>query len=140
MAFRHGSKAVFRLDNNAGSLQDLSAYISSISMPFEMDTASIDVMGGTYKQSVTGLAGGSISLQGKFDPVLDAHMNGILFGITGGASVSYQYDPQGATTGLPRYSGEAWLTSYEATTDVGDAGSWSAQLQTTGTITRGTVP
>jgi len=134
MAFKHGSKATFRLDNNAGSLQDLSTYISSVGMPFEMDTASIDVMGGTYKQSVTGLAGGSISLQGKFDPVLDAHMNGILFGITGGASVSFEYKPQGGSS--PVYTGECWLTSYEVTTDVGDAGSWSATLQTTGTISR----
>ena len=134
MAFKHGSKATFRLDGNAGTLVDLSTYISSVGMPFEMDTASVDVMGGTYKQSVTGLAGGTISLQGKFDPTLDAHMNGILFGITGGATVSFEYKPQG--TASPVYTGECWLTSYEITTDVGDAGSWSASLQTTGTITR----
>jgi hypothetical protein len=134
MAFKHGSKATFRIDNNAGTLQDLSAYISSISMPFEIDTASIDVMGSTYKQSVTGLAGGQISIQGKFDPIPDAHFNGILFGITGNATVSFEYKPQGGSS--PVYTGECWLTSYEATTDVGDAGSFSAQLQTTGTITR----
>jgi hypothetical protein len=134
MAFKHGSKATFSLDNNAGTLQPLSTYISSISFPEEMDLASIDVMGGTYKQSVTGLAGGSISLQGKYDPTLDAHMNGILTGTTGGASVSFSYWPQGA--GGPVYTGECWLTSYEVSTDVGDAGTWSANLQTTGTISR----
>jgi len=135
MAFKHGSKATFSLDQfTPATLVALSTYISSISFPLEMDTASIDVMGGTYKQSVTGLAGGTISLQGKYDPTLDAHMNGILFGVTGGASVSFQYEPQGGST--PRYSGECWLTSYEVSTDVGDAGSWSATLQTTGTITR----
>jgi hypothetical protein len=139
MAFMHGSKATFSLDQfSPATLVNLSTYISSISFPVEMDTASIDVMGGTYKQSVTGLAGGTISLQGKYDPTLDAHMNGILFGVTGGASVSFQYDPQGTSSGRPRYTGECWLTSYEVTTDVGDAGSWSATLQTTGTITRAT--
>lgn len=140
MAFSHGSKAKFSLDNNAGTLTDISAYITGISMPRSIDTAEVSVMGNTAKQYVTGLEDGTFSLDIKFDPVIDALLDGIKFGITGGGTVSFRYDPAGSTTGLPRYSGECWLTGYEVGTDVGDAATISVSLQTTGGITRSTVP
>lgn len=150
MPFAHGSKAKFRLDNAAGTLTDISSYVTSVSLSNELDTADVSVMGNTAKQFVVGLSGGSISLEGKFDPVIHAQLAAIVANngtITGGNTLEWQYDPQGSTTGLPRLSGASaasgsgcYLTSYEINTDVGDGGSWSATLQVTGAVTVGTVP
>lgn len=140
MAFGHGSKAKFRLDNNAGTLTDLSNYTSGVSMPRSVDTAEVSVLGNTAKQYVPGLEDATLSVDFREDPVVDAHLDGIKFGITGGASVTFQYDPQGSTSGLPRFGGECWLTSFELNTDVGDAGTISASFQITGGVTRTTVP
>lgn len=141
MAFSHGSKAKISVDNAAGTLTDISSYVSSIGMPQSLDTASVDVMGSTSKQSVTGLSEGTVTLDGKFDPTLDALMDGIKYGLTAGGMITIRYDPQGnSATGLPRYTMEAWLTSYEVSTDVGDAASWTATFSVTGAITRSTTP
>lgn len=144
MPFAHGSKAKFRLDNAAGTLTDISMYVTSVGLSNELDTADVSVMGNTAKQFVVGLSGGSISLEGKFDPVIHTQLTAIVANngtITGGNTLEFQYDPQGTGAGLPRFAGASgtstgcFLTNYEVSTDVGDGGTWSATLQITGAVT-----
>jgi len=133
VAFSHGSKATFKLDNSAGVLQDLTAYITSIQMPVEIDTAETTVLNKTSKTYIPGLIGRTISLEGKWDSTLDAHMDGIkqLIG-------TFQYAPAGgpASASKPYYAGECMLTKYEPDTSVDDAASWSAELQITDDVSR----
>ena len=136
MAFSHGSKAKFQLKNAAGSLTDISAYITSISMPHAIESADVSVMGNTAKQFVVGLEDGSISIDWKVDPVIEILLDGIKFGITAGGPSAFQYDPQGTATGLSRYSGNCFLTSYNIDTSVSDSAKGTATLQITGAITR----
>lgn len=141
MAFRHGKNAVLKLDNSAGTLVDLSAYLDEISMPRSVETGETTTFNGTSaKTYITGLSDATISLGGKFDSTADAHFTGILTALLAGTidSVSFEYGKEGSTAGRVKYSGEALLTSYEISSPVADVVTFSAELQVTGAITRGT--
>lgn len=137
MAFRHGKNAVFKVDNSGGTLTDISAYCDEVSLPRSIETAETTTFGvsGGSKTYVTGLNDATISVSGKFDSTVDAHLVGIL---GQEASVSFEYGPEGSTSTRIKFTGEAILTSYEVGSPVGDVVTFSAEFQCTGPITRGT--
>jgi predicted secreted protein len=140
MAFRHGKNAVFKLDNSSGTLVDLSAYLDEISMPRSIETGETTTYGTSAKTYVTGLSDATVSLSGKFDATADAHFSGIISALSAGTidSVSFEYGKEGSASGRVKYSGEAIVTSYEVSSPVADVVTFSAELQVTGAITRGT--
>jgi len=133
--FRHGKSTVFKVDNNAGSLTDISNTLTDVSFPQSVDTAETSAFGSSAKSYVVGLSDATLSVSGNFDATVDAH----LAAIVGKAdSVSFEYGPEGSTAGYVKYTGEALLTSYEKSGAIGDVVSYSAEFQVTGAITRGT--
>ena len=78
MAFNHGRKQAFKLDNSGGSLTTLSTYITSISMPKSIDLADVTTLTKNSKVFVVGLEDNKISISGKWDPTLDGHVAGIV--------------------------------------------------------------
>lgn len=142
MAFTHGKKSVFKIDNAAGSLTDISAYCEEVSLSRDIETAETTTFGNDAKTYITGLTDATISLSGKFDAAGATTVDGVLSGIIGSAStVSWAYRTNSASTSAtnPEYQGEGILTSYEITGSVGDAVTFSAEVQCTGAITRATA-
>ena len=132
--FRHGKSTVFKVDNNAGSLTDISNTLTDVSFPQSVDTAETSAFGASAKSYVVGLSDATLSVSGNFDATVDAH----LAAIVGKAdSVSFEYGPEGSTAGFVKYTGEALLTSYEKSGAIGDVVTYSAEFQVTGAITRG---
>ena len=132
--FRHGKSTVFKVDNAAGTLTDISNTLTDVSFPQTVETAETTSFGSSAKTYIVGLTDSTISASGNFDATVDAH----LAGITGqSATVSFEYGPEGSTTGQVKYSGEAILTSYEKSGAVGDVVTYSAEFQVTGAVTRG---
>ena len=133
--FRHGKSTVFKVDNNAGSLTDISNTLTDVSFPQSVDTAETSAFGSSAKSYVVGLTDSTLSISGNFDATVDAH----LAAIVGKAdSVSFEYGPEGSTAGFVKYTGEALLTSYEKSGAIGDVVTYSAEFQVTGAVTRGT--
>ena len=133
--FRHGKSTVFKVDNNAGSLTDISNTLTDVSFPQSVDTAETSAFGASAKAYIVGLTDATLSVSGNFDATVDAH----LAAIVGKAdSVSFEYGPEGSTAGYVKYTGEALMTSYEKSGAIGDVVSYSAEFQVTGAITRGT--
>lgn len=135
MAASHGSKAKFRVTDAGAVLRDLSAYLTDVGMPRSADTAEVSTLGSTSKSYIPGLKDGTIPLSGPYDPVVDGYLNGLL----GHDATAFEYDPQGATIGLFRYSGDCLLTSYEVATPVGGAATFSATFQLTGEVVRAAI-
>lgn len=135
MAFSHGKDTVFKLDNSGGTLQDLSTYLLSVDFPQEIDMAETSTFGTSAKTYVSGMSDATISIEGRYDPAVDAILNGIK-GLA--ASQTFEYGPQGSGTGSVKFTGECRLKSYDVSGDVGDMCGFSAELQVTGTITRTT--
>ena len=132
--FRHGKSTVFKVDNNAGSLTDISNTLTDVSFPQSVDTAETSAFGSSAKSYVVGLTDATLSVSGNFDATVDSH----LAAIVGKAdSVSFEYGPEGSTATFVKYTGEAFLTSYEKSGAIGDVVTYSAEFQITGAITRG---
>jgi hypothetical protein len=133
--FRHGKNASFKVDNSGGTLTDISNTLNSVTFPREIETLETTSFGSSTRSYVVGFSDATISVEGSFDATVDAHLAGIL---GQEASVSFEYGPEGTTTGLVKYTGEALMTSYETSAGVGDIVTFSAEFQVTGAITRGT--
>ena len=132
--FRHGKSTVFKVDNSGGTLTDISNTLTDLGFPQTVETAETTSFGSSAKTYVVGLSDSTVSVSGNFDATVDAHLAGIL---GQAASVSFEYGPEGSTTGQVKYSGEAILTSYEKSGAVGDVVTFSAEFQVTGAVTRG---
>lgn len=133
MAYSHGSDADFRLDNSAGSLTDISAYTTDVSLARAADTAEVSTFGDNAKEYIAGLTDATFTASGIFDPTVDVVLDAAV-----GVQRSFQYGPQGTTGGNIKYTGECICTSYDPPATMGDAVKWSASFQVTGAITRGT--
>lgn len=135
MAFAHGKKAVFKLDDSGGTLRTLTSYLTSAGLARDVDTAETSTLGTDDKQFLNGLRGASIPLEGNFDATIDGYLAGLL----GGDPTDWEYYPQGEGSGKVKYSGQAILNSYESNSDIGDAGKISAELTVNGAVTRAIV-
>ena len=135
MAFVHGSDSVFKLDNASGSLTDISTYVNNVDFPETADVAETSVLGASNKTYIVGLKDATISLSGLFDATVDA----ILVAVVGQtATLSFEYSPEGTASGKIKYTGECILTNYAMSSPVGDVVAYSADLQVSGAVTRGT--
>ena len=135
MAFEHGSDSVFKLDNSGGSLTDISTYVNNVDFPETADVAETSTLGASNKTYIVGLKDATISLGGLFDATVDA----ILGAVVGqSATLSFEYSPEGTASGKVKYTGECILTSYTLSSPVGDVVGFSADLQVSGAVTRGT--
>ena len=135
MAFVHGKSSVFKLDNASGSLTDISSFVNNVDFPETADVAETSVLGASNKTYIVGLKDATISLSGLFDATVDAIL-GAVVGQT--ATLSYEYSPEGTASGKIKYTGEAILTNYALSSPVGDVVAYSADLQCSGAVTRGT--
>lgn len=138
MAFAHGKGGAFQL-GSAGSestLVDLSGFLDDVSFPEEVQTTETTTFGDDSRTYVVGLKDTTISLTGKFDATPDAQLAGALGNAT---ALNFQYDPIGSTSGNPRYTGAAFITSYEISTSVDDTVTFSCDLQVTGDVTRASI-
>lgn len=137
MAFSHGKNAYFALGTagTPGTPVDLSAFLDEVSFPETVETGETTTFGNTSMTYVVGLKDATLSVSGKFDPTPDAQLAGAL-GNT--VALDFDYGPVGNGTGDVKYSGSAFVTSYEMSSPVGDVVTFSAELQVTGDVTRAT--
>lgn len=146
MAYKMGKDSVFKLDNGAGSLTDISAYLTDVGgLPGGVETDDTTTMGDSARESIPGLKDAArISLKGVFDTgasASDKQLSDLYAAggqLTAGGSISFEWNPGGTTSGYPKYTGECWLTSYVTESAVGTKVAFTAELQVTGGVTRGT--
>lgn len=131
--FKHGKNTVFKLDNALGALTDVSNVLNSVSFPRETEILETTSFGSSYRTYVVGFQNATISIEGSYDATVDAHLAGVL---GQDATLSFEYGPEGETANNTKYTGEAYLTSYETSGGVGDIVSFSAELQVSGAVTR----
>jgi hypothetical protein len=137
MAFVAAKNTAFKLDNAAGTLTDISAYIDSVGgIANTTDMAETTTFGATSKTFQGTLRNGdTISISGKWDSALNTQLVALLGLAT---SSTWEYHPAGTTAGLPKVSGECFVASYEVSSAVADLVTFSASLQITGAVTWGT--
>lgn len=140
MAFVHGKDAVFKLDDSAGTLRTLSTYVDEVSgLPGGRDLSEVTALGDAGTKSIPGLQNVSFSISGHFDSTATTGPHAVLNGLrTATATATFEYGPEGGTTGKIKLSGECWLTNYAVDASVADKVSFSADFQVDGTVASGT--
>jgi hypothetical protein len=139
MAFVHGKDAVFKLDDAAGTLRTLSQYVDNVSgLPGGRDLSEVTAFGDQGTRHIPGLQNVSFSISGHFDSTATTGPHTVINSLrTATATATFEYGPEGGTTGKVKFSGECWLTEYTAEASVGDKVSFSAEFQVDGVVTTG---
>lgn len=140
MPFVHGVNTVFKVDDSGGTLRDLSAYVNSVDgLPGDGEISETTTFGvtGSGKTFIRGLNGASFSISGGYDSTATSGPDVVLAGLRAATSSStFEYGPEGGTTGKTRYTGECFLTSYKISSPVGDWTTFSADFTMTGALTK----
>ena len=140
MAYSHGKVANFQVDDSGGTLRDISAYCRDVTFSSDLDTAEVSTFGDSAKEYLVGMYGATFSVSGVFDNTATTGPDAVLGGLISAhpASVTFKFGPEGSTACKIQYTGEAIMTSYEVSSSIGDANSFSANFTVTGAITRTT--
>lgn len=132
MAFTHGKSAVVKLDNGAGSLTAITAYVDNITFNQTGDVAETSVLGLTSKTFVAGLKNATGQMDGPYDPTVIAILQAAL---APASTKSLEIYPQGTTTGLDLFQCEVLGTSLNFTDNLGGAGKYTFGFQVSGNVT-----
>ena len=132
--FTHGKNAAFKIDDSGGTLRDISNVLTDVSISRTADVAEVSAFSNSSKAFVSGLKDATLTISGSFDATVDGYLSGIL-----GAEGSFEFYPIGTTGGLTKASGEAIMTSYDRTPDIGGAVTFTAAFQVSGDVTEGTA-
>ena len=132
--FTHGKNAAFKIDDSGGTLRDISDVLTDVSISRTADVAEVSAFSNSSKAFVAGLKDATLTISGSFDATVDGYLSGIL-----GAEGSFEFYPIVTTGGNPKASGEAIMTSYDRTPDIGGAVTFTAAFQVSGDVTEGTA-
>lgn len=130
----HGKDAHFTY-----SSQDLSAHLTSIDFSQQNDSHDNTTFGDEGHEFVGGLTNGTITLNGFWDDTATTGSATVLDALVGSDSpVAFEFGPAGNGSGEVKYSGSALLTSLDYSDPVADLVTFTASLQISGSVTKGT--
>lgn len=139
MPTSHGSKAIFKLGTAAAPtvVGDMSQYGNSVGLTLNRDSSEVTTFGLGSKKYIPGLKDATVPFEGPYDTASDQIMWDLY---DQGTIVNFEYFPAGVTAGLPKYTGQCFVTSYEVSSEVSDANATSGEFQVTGNVARGVAP
>lgn len=135
VAFRHAKSASLSVGGTV-----IQAYLDSAALNVTQDTADTSAFGSTWKSSLPGLLGATISGSGFYDPTTSTGPMAVLWSaMTGGAAVACIYYPGGNTSGQRSYSCNAIIKNLSEPAQVGDVVKFSFDFEVTGAVTPATI-
>lgn len=127
--FVHGKNTHFALGTSAAkaTVTDISDSLDSVDFPEDIEQAETTTFGKNKnrKTYISGFEDGTISLSGKWNSGIDAHLHAL----KQVDEVAFEYGPAGDATGAVRYTGTCFMTNYSRSSPVGDVTSFSATFQ-----------
>jgi hypothetical protein len=127
MAFRHGKNAALTI-----ATKDISAFMDSMDLNFDLDTADTTAFGATWKTAIGGVPSGTMALSGFYDPTATTGPGAVLVPLllAGTLTTALVY-PGGTASGQSLYTitSGAIVTSYSESSPVGGVVSWKANVQ-----------
>lgn len=128
-----------RIDNAAGSLTDITSYLSSASIRAVQDTIEDTGMGDDERQYLFGLGGATIPLAGMVNTTTDG-IFGPLKGNRTTATKTVEYRAYTINSTTARYyNGEALITSVEYSGSTNSLETFSCEATFDGAVNRTTV-
>ena len=143
--FIHSKLSVFKIDIPIGSpavatLTDISTYCDSVDMPEDLELVETTTFGSTSKTYLVGFADGKVTVAGNWDRTLAGYLGDLKAAFRDATitSATFEYGPEGATSGDTKYTGECVMVSYKKNSAVKDQVKWEAEFQITGPVTETT--
>ena len=140
MPFVHGRSAAFYLTDAVATQRNLTAFVDSVDFSMDEDASETTTLGNSARTYVPGLYTGTIEISGKWDnggtATPDQWIPALI--TAGTISPTFNYAANGSAAGRPFQSGACIVTNYAASSPYDDVVTWSASMQITGAITRGT--
>lgn len=138
MAFGPGSDAVVQVDDDGGSLTDISPYLSGGDFETARDTKRLTVLGGNAQSVIVQSPATSGTLEGYYDgAAIDVFQT--FMEDPAPATRTMQIDPQGSGSGLDRFTGEALFSNFKVEFPGDDVATFSVDWDINGSWTRSTI-
>lgn len=111
--------------------------LNSIGMTVDNNLSEVTAFADTGAEFVEGLHNGKFSLAGNAD-LAASQGDATIFGQIGSGEAAFVFQPTGNAAGAndPNYTGNALVSSYSLTCDVGGAVTYSCELQVNGALAR----
>lgn len=141
MAVYHGKDTAFSLEDSAAStLRILDDQLNSVEFSRQNDTHDTTVFTREGHTFVAGLTNGTITISGFWDKTASTGSATVLDSLMGldNTTMLFEYGPEGRTSLQVKYSGECILASLDYSSPVADLVTFTATLQITGDVTKGT--
>ncbi len=140
MAKYHGKDCYFGMEDSAATtIRDIGVYCDSIEIDRSTGMADSTTIGLEDKTFLSGLSEATISLSGKYDDTATSGVDVVLSGNVGNdVSVGFEFGPAGNATGKLKLTGECYVSKYQVSAPLEGVVKFSASLQVTGAVTRGT--
>ncbi len=130
MAFRHGRLASLSVGGTV-----IQAYLDTEALNVTGETADTTTFGSTWRSSIAGLLGGTVSGGGLYDPTATTGPMAVLWAaLTGLVPVTVLYYPGGNVSGQRLYTFTALMTSVNETSAVADAVRFTFDMQITASV------
>lgn len=113
---------------------NFSSYLKSTGLDTSNDVVEVTTFGSNSKVYIPGLKDGTIPLEGIWNATIDAQ----LAAIETAGTVAFVYGPAGSTGGFVEFSGNCIMSSFGISQDTNGDIVFSATLQITGDVVRGT--
>jgi hypothetical protein len=139
MAYAIGKNAVFKFDNSAGTLVDLSQDVQEINPSWEVENLDVTTLGQAGRKNLNGLENHSFSVTYVYDrTAARAYLhNRAIFNHAN--TQTFEIYPEGTTAGYPKDTGEARVTKIGAPIQVGEVMKFTVDYKVDGAITLGTA-
>ncbi|MDY6957628.1 MAG: phage tail tube protein [Halobacteriota archaeon] len=111
--------------------------LNNIGLTVDNTLTEVTAFADTGAEFVEGLHNGKFSISGASD-FAASQGDATIFGQIGSGEAAFVFQPTGNSAGAndPNYTGNALVSSYSITCEVGGAATYSAELQVNGAVSR----
>jgi len=135
----HGKALVFKLDNQAGTLTDISAYVKSVDgLPGEVEMGDVTVGGSAGYKYYPGLQKADFSIECVFDDTANSAYDLVKNFMSDTNTRSFEFGPAGNTSGFAKILGECRIKKVSLPAKVTDILTFTVDMSLDNDLTIGT--
>jgi hypothetical protein len=125
-SWKHGTNGAISTNT------DFSTKTFSVSPDFSAENVDQTTFQSTYRSKEQSFKNGTIQAVYKYDTTIYGQLAAIY---NGGDTITFEFGPDGTTTGKPKVTGSMFITNFGTPVTVGDRIELSVSFETSGAIT-----
>lgn len=139
MAKAHGKDTYFAVSDSGSTLRQLDGVDSVSGLPGAGALSEVTAFGDDGERFIRGMENAQFSTAGSWDSAATTGNATVLNGIrTLSTPSTFEYGPEGNSTGKVKYSGSCWLETFTVDSSAKEKVPFSAQFRVDGAVAVGT--